>query len=184
MNNYKTWFKSLEETKNDINWMASNIEYCEKEFILTSAFHYLEEFEQKLNESNEIKKEFFNFMSIIKSLNQLIEDNKLEHKELVEKIELLQNKVNDLLGTNKLLIDNIDKSEEEDFDKIYFPPREKVKIENIKISKGKRAKFEPILDCDNIDIDELIEFLSTECSHEITVFDKEELKEKISKYFN
>ena len=43
---HKTWFKSLSETKEEIKQMAENIDYCEKEVLLTAAFHYLEEYEQ------------------------------------------------------------------------------------------------------------------------------------------
>lgn len=45
---HKTWFKSLSETKEEIKQMAENIDYCEKEVLLTAAFHYLEEYEQLL----------------------------------------------------------------------------------------------------------------------------------------
>ncbi|MFH0334729.1 hypothetical protein [Clostridium perfringens] len=45
---HKTWFKSLSETKEEIRRMAENIDYCEKEVLLTAAFHYLEEYEQLL----------------------------------------------------------------------------------------------------------------------------------------
>lgn len=45
---HKTWFKSLSETKEEIREMAENIDYCEKEVLLTAAFHYLEEYEQLL----------------------------------------------------------------------------------------------------------------------------------------
>lgn len=46
---HKTWFKSLSETKEEIKQMAENIDYCEKEVLLTAAFHYLEEYEQLLS---------------------------------------------------------------------------------------------------------------------------------------
>lgn len=46
---HKTWFKSLSETKEEIRRMAENIDYCDKEVLLTSAFHYLEEYEELLS---------------------------------------------------------------------------------------------------------------------------------------
>lgn len=46
---HKTWFKSLSETKEEIKQMAENIDYCEKEVLLTAAFHYLEEYEELLS---------------------------------------------------------------------------------------------------------------------------------------
>ncbi|MFY8264740.1 hypothetical protein ACOT7R_17890 [Clostridium perfringens] len=46
---HKTWFKSLSETKEEIKQMAKNINYCEKEVLLTAAFHYLEEYEELLS---------------------------------------------------------------------------------------------------------------------------------------
>ena len=49
MKDHKTWFKSLSQTKEGIRMMAENIDYAHEEYLLTAAFHYLEEYEKSLN---------------------------------------------------------------------------------------------------------------------------------------
>lgn len=46
---YKTSFYSLEECKQFVYNKASNIDYAENEAMLTAIFHYLEEYQNKLN---------------------------------------------------------------------------------------------------------------------------------------
>ena len=46
---HKTWFKSLNDVTEDISCMAGNIQYYKKEYTLTGAFHYLEEYRKLLS---------------------------------------------------------------------------------------------------------------------------------------
>lgn len=45
---YKTSMYSLNQCKEFIRNIAGNIDYADNEGILTSTFHYLEEYEEKL----------------------------------------------------------------------------------------------------------------------------------------